>query len=144
MPLPVVVPPAVEFRFLVGVDDDAEVAVAVGARCRFVELEDFTGVFDFPAEKMGDVIVDDDADAAVALLDGEDVAPAATAAASLPPPTFLDSCHALARAAASARASFLLFFGVGLASASPPPLVVTAFRLGILNLLYDTSLSLDF
>lgn len=114
LPFPAVAPPPppplVEF-----VD-----VVVVGVLRRFDEalvVEDFEGGVAFPAEKTGD---DDGVDFAAALPPPP------------PPPPFRDSCHALARAVASARSSFLLFFGVELST--PPPVgKVSAFRLGMVN-----------
>lgn len=113
LPFPAVAPPPPLVEF---VD-----VVVVGVLRRFDEalvVEDFEGGVAFPAEKTGD---DDGVDFAAALLPPPP-----------PPPAFRDSCHALARAAASARSSFLLFFGVELST--PPPVgEVSAFRLGMVN-----------
>ena len=117
MPFPAVAPPPPLVEF---VD-----VVVVGVLRRFDEalvVEDFEGGVAFPAEKTGD---DDGVDFAAALPPPP------------PPPPFRDSCHALARAVASARSSFLLFFGVELVSVPPPPPPpvgeVSAFRLGMVN-----------
>ncbi len=126
----VVVPPPVEFRFLDGVDV-VEVIVA-GVLRRFVALLDFEDGVAFPAEKVGvGDVVDDEVDEAAAFAAA---APTETAAVAPPPLPFRESCHAFARAAASARASFLLFFGMVLASVPPPPMVgdVSAFRFGMM------------
>ena len=119
LPFPAVAPPPPPPPLVEFVD-----VVVVGVLRRFDEalvVEDFEGGVAFPAEKTGD---DDGVDFAAALLPPPP-----------PPPTFRDSCHALARAVASARSSFLLFFGVELSTPPPPPPVgeVSAFRLGMLN-----------
>ena len=92
----------------------------------------------FPVEKTGDIAGVDDAVAL--LLDGVDFVPAAEAP---PPPALRASCHAFARALASARASFLLFFDVELSSAPPPPPAneVSAFRFGMLLSYFCLSLA---
>ena len=133
-PMPI---PLVGIRFLGGVDVVAEVVVE-GVLRRFAELEDFKGGVAFPVEKTGDIAGVDDAVAL--LLDGVDFAPAAAAP---PPPALRASCHAFARALASARASFLLFFDVELSSAppSPPANEVSAFRLGMLLSYFCLSLA---